>query len=51
MPEKHIFEILRELGVLEVEQPANLQGSKVSKLLEELFSEKILATRDWRNSC
>jgi hypothetical protein len=35
-----IFEILRVLGVLEVRQPANLQGSKASKVLKELFSEQ-----------
>jgi hypothetical protein len=36
----HIFEILRVLGVLEVRQPANLQGSKASKVLKELFSKQ-----------
>jgi hypothetical protein len=36
----YIFEILRVLGVLEVEQPTDLQGSKASKLLEELFSKQ-----------
>jgi hypothetical protein len=35
-----IFEILRELGVLEVKQPANLKGSKASKVLKELFSKQ-----------
>jgi hypothetical protein len=40
MKKIHIFEILRELGVLEVRQPANLQGSKPSKLLKELFSKQ-----------
>jgi len=34
----HIFEILRVLGVLEVEQPTNLYGSKASKVLKELLS-------------
>jgi hypothetical protein len=38
----HIFEILRVLGVLEVRQQANLQGSKASKVLKELFSEQFL---------
>jgi hypothetical protein len=38
----HIFEILRVLGVLEVRQQANLQGSKASKVLKELFSEQLL---------
>jgi hypothetical protein len=36
----HIFEILRVLGVLEVRQQANLQGSKASKVLKELFSKQ-----------
>jgi hypothetical protein len=36
----HIFEILRVLGVLEVEQQANLQGSKALKVLKELFSKQ-----------
>jgi hypothetical protein len=40
MKKVQIFEILRELGALEVRQPANLQGSKASKLLEELFSKQ-----------
>jgi hypothetical protein len=42
-----IFEILRVLGVLEVRQPANLQGSKASKVLKELFSEQ-QSTGLWR---
>jgi len=36
----HIFENLRVLGVLEVEQEANLKGSKASKVLKGLFSEQ-----------
>ena len=39
MKKKHSLEILRALGVLEVEQQANLQGSKASKVLKALFSE------------
>jgi nickel-dependent lactate racemase len=35
-----IFEILRELGALEVKQPTNLLDSKASKVLKELFSEQ-----------
>jgi hypothetical protein len=45
MKKIHIFEILRELGVLEVRRPANLQGSKASKLLKELFSKQPYAPR------
>jgi hypothetical protein len=40
MKKIQIFEILRELGALEVKQPANLQGSKASKVLKELFSKQ-----------
>jgi hypothetical protein len=34
------FEILRVLGVLEVKQQANLEGSKASKILKELFRNR-----------
>ena len=40
MKKMHSLEILRALGVLEVEQQANLQGSKASKVLKGLFSEQ-----------
>jgi hypothetical protein len=40
MKEMHIFEILRVLGALEVRQQANLQGSKASKNLKEIFSKQ-----------
>jgi hypothetical protein len=42
----HIFEILRVLGVLEVKQPTNLQGSKASKVLKGLFSEQVVEEGD-----
>ena len=40
MKKMRIFEILRELGAFEVKQPANLEGSKTSKVLKGLFSEQ-----------
>jgi len=43
MKKMHIFEILRVLGVLEVRQPAYLQGSKASKVLKGLFSEESIS--------
>jgi hypothetical protein len=40
MKKTDIFEILRELGIVEVTRPANLQGSKASKVLKKPFSEQ-----------
>ena len=40
MKRRRIFEILRVLRALEVEQPTYLQGSKASKVLKGLFSKQ-----------